>query len=74
MYTKTVLVRKEISKDEAKAKLTEARVVGMEIDVYQNIGGTLFRVFTIPAPAFFDLDPNLLLEYARNHIPDEINF
>lgn len=74
MYTKTALVRKEISKDEAKARIVEARIVGGELDAYQNIAGMLYRAFTVQLPSFFDSDPDLLLEYVRNHIPEEINF
>ena len=81
MYTKPVLVTKEISREEAGALLVEARVVRVsgsrpELDVYQNCGGMLYRVYTMQLPAHFDLDedPDLLLGYARNHMPNEINF
>lgn len=81
MYTKPVLVRKEISKDEAKTLLTETRVVrstagyNVELDVYQNCGGMLYRVFTLSIPnSFEEHSDSFLLEYARNHMPDEISF
>ena len=77
MYTRPVRVSKEISKDEAKSLLVEARVVNLSqsrvLDVYQNCGGTLYRVFSLEIPNDFE-EPDDLLEYARSHIPDEIYF
>lgn len=78
MYTKPVMVTKEISKDEARALLVEARPSkgksGVEVDAYQNINGMLYRVFTLSVPHDFNGDEAGLLEFARNNIPDEINF
>lgn len=76
-YTKTVVTikRVNITRKEAKTLICEARInVPGELDLYTKSvdpPGYIQRVATIPAPA--NPDPDTLLEYAREHMPQEIN-
>jgi len=65
----------EITKEEAKMLLKEARInVPGKLDVYQNVRGMLYRVFTLDVPIKWDNSMPDLILYARENIPEELNF
>ena len=87
MYTKVIKCVKEISKEEAKLLISEARIFPrnsdknksdcpVELDVYSSDKGKmLYNMFTLPIDETFrDKTEEELLEYARENIPPSITF
>ena len=88
MFTKSVLTQVEISRDEARLLVVEARYypasnhLPAEIVAYERIGGMLHRIFwfsEIPLYLLFVTDLDTVdeaarLEYARDNMPDNVRF
>ena len=87
MFTKSVLTQVEISRDEARLLVVEARYypawkmipdhlhLPAEIVAYERIGGMLHRAFRLSEIPDIDLtDEAALLEYARDNMPDNVRF
>lgn len=76
MKTKKVTSRIEITSEEAAKYISEARVnVRGKLDVYENCGGMLYRIYTVDVPVEWDnSDPEMLLDYAIKNMPEEIHF
>lgn len=85
MFTKSVLAQVEISRDEARLLVVEARYypasstiphhLPAEIVAYERIGGMSHRAFRLSEIPNIDLtDEAALLEYARDNMPDNVRF
>lgn len=81
MFTKSVLTQVEISRDEARSLVVEARYypasnhLPAEIVAYERIGGMLHRIFWFSEiPDLDTVDEAALLEYARDNMPDNVRF
>lgn len=76
-YTVITKVRKEISRDEAKLLIVEARYFPDYNDIVaysSNNNGYLQREYILPAPFDFRwYNDEQLLNYARDNIPDILN-
>lgn len=85
MFAKSVLTQVEISRDEARLLVVEARYypasdtipnhLPAEIVAYERIGGMLHRAFRLSEIPDVDLtDGAALLRYARDNMPDNVRF
>jgi len=82
MFTKSVLTQVEITQDEARLLVVEARyypasnnLTYRKIVAYERIGGMLHRIFWFSEIPDIDLtDEAALLEYARDNMPDSVRF
>ena len=78
MFTKPVITRVEISKDEAKSMISEARFYRDpdEVVAYHNYNGMLRAMYSIrslPEDISYMSDEELL-EFARDNIPETLVF
>lgn len=84
MYQRTERVYKEISKQEARSLISDARYFPSilerapeEVVAYERVDGMLYRLFAIRENLPYgikDWDEGMLLIYVRSRIPEELTF